>query len=198
MKERIKSKLKESKRQIVLEEIAIIFQNQGFNELKMQDLAKWVGISVGALYKLFSSKDELFYAYVRFEIESFYHKLISISPLESTDPLICLHRYIRLKFDTLFAKRKALEDPIIGDPLFFMKMNTHKHNPALPILDYLAECFKNLEELIPLKESDYRKLAYLFNAFSNGYIEYWIHHQERIEDSEEEVVELFLRGITQK
>ncbi len=196
MRKRIKEKIKEGKRQVILKEVSEMFQEEGFYNLKMQDIAKRVGVSVGAIYKLFESKDELFYAYVSFEIEDFYQKLITIAPLETTEPILCLQTYIRLKFDTLFAKRKAIEDPIIGDPLFFMKMNTKKHNPALPIFDYLSSCFESIKNNMSLKENNHRKLAYLFNAFTNGYIAYWIHYQDKIEESQEEVLEQFLQGVS--
>jgi len=55
----IKQKVLETKKSLVLEEISKIFENDGFSSVKMQDIANRLGISVGALYKLFSSKDDL-------------------------------------------------------------------------------------------------------------------------------------------
>ena len=198
MKASIKAKVQETKRQLILEAVADFFDRQGFNGVKMQEIAKALGISVGALYKLFPSKEALFYAYVAFEIERFHRRLQEQCPPHSSDPLNCLRRYIRLKFDTLASKRKALEDPVIGDPLFFMKMNTRQQDPAAPIFDYLTGLFEALGKTRPLNEPNPRKIAYLFNAFTTGYVEYWIHYQEGLDDTEEQVLDLFLEGVVQR
>jgi len=86
---------------------------------------------------------------------------------------------VKRKIDYLTIKRKEIEDPVIGDPLFFFKMITQKSDPAKPIFESLAELFERLDQLEPLKEKNYMKLAYLFNAFTMGYIEYWINYNER-------------------
>jgi len=198
VKESIREKIRETKRQLILEAVADFFETQGFNGVKMQEIAKALGISVGALYKLFPSKEALFYAYVSFEIETFHRRLLEQCPPDRSDPMRCLRRYIRLKFDTLASKRKALEDPVVGDPLFFMKMNTRQQDPAAPIFDYLTNLFEELGKTVPLKETNPRKIAYLFNAFTTGYVEYWIHYQEGLDDAEERVLDLFLEGMAQR
>ncbi len=198
MKASIKAKVEETKRQLILEAVAEFFDKRGFNGVKMQEIAKALGISVGALYKLFPSKEALFYAYVAFEIETFYRRLLEQCPPDDADPLTCLRRYIRLKFDTFASKRHALEDPVIGDPLFFMKMNTRQQDPSAPIFDYLTERFEQLGKIQPFKEPNPRKVAYLFNAFTTGYVEYWIHYQGGLDEAEEQVLDLFLEGVIRR
>jgi len=190
----IKQKVLETKKSLVLEEISKIFENDGFSSVKMQDIANRLGISVGALYKLFSSKDELYYEYIAYQIRLFYDILVDKCSSIS-DPKLCLQDYVKLKFDIFRDKRKAIEDPVIGDPLFFFKMNTQKSDPAKPIFEFLAKLFEKLDETEPLKEKNYMKLAYLFNAFTMGYIEYWINYNERLEESASIVLEEFLEGM---
>jgi len=160
----------------------------------MQDIANRLSISVGALYKLFSSKDELYYEYIAYQIRLFYDMLVESCSI-SSHPKESLERYVKLKFDLFAAKRKAIEDPVIGDPLFFFKMNTQKSDPAKPIFEFLAELFERLDKIEPLKEKNYMKLAYLFNAFTMGYIEYWINYDEKLEESASVVLEEFLKGM---
>jgi len=190
----IKQKVLETKKNLVIEEISKIFENDGFSSVKMQDIANKLGISVGALYKLFSSKDELYYEYIAYQIRLFYDMLVQSCPI-SSHPKESLERYVKLKFDLFAAKRKAIEDPVIGDPLFFFKMNTQKSDPAKPIFEFLAELFERLDKIEPLKEKNYMKLAYLFNAFTIGYIEYWINYDEKLEESASVVLEEFLEGM---
>ena len=194
MKALIKQKVLETKKTLVIEEISNFFEKEGFNSVTMQDIAKVIGISVGALYKLFASKEELFYAYIKHQIQSFFKELQSACASVS-EPKECLKIYIDLKFSVFASKRKALEDPIIGDPLFFVKMNSQKNNPAKPIFEFLAKLFEKLDKKESLKEKDHMKTAYLFNAFTMGYIEYWLNCGGSLKEESAEVLKSFLDGI---
>ena len=194
MKETIRQKIIETKRELILQEVSPIFESEGFSSVRMQEIARRLDISVGALYKLFDSKEALYYAYIDYQIRSFYDTLCSSCP-SPEDPLPCLQRYVRLKFDVFRTKRKAIEDPVVGDPLFFLKMNRHRTDPAQPIFDYLAKLFASLSREIPLREKDTMKIAYLFNAFTTGYIEYWLHTDGELRESEEEILAAFLEGM---
>jgi len=194
VKDVIKQKVQETKKRLIVEEVSKIFESEGFSSVKMQDIAKRLGISVGALYKLFASKEEMYFAYIEYQIQAFHERLLQSCPA-AEDPEKCLERYIRLKFEVFSGKRKAIEDPVVGDPLFFLKMNTHKSDPARPIFEYLAELFGKLAKIRPLREENMLKVAYLFNAFTTGYIEYWIHYGDRLDDSADRVLSEFLEGM---
>ena len=194
MKEVIRQKLIETKRHIILEEVSAIFEREGFSGVRMQDIARRVGISVGALYKLFDSKEALYDAYVDYQIQQFHDALQETCKAEE-DPKKCLQTFVRIKMEAFRQKRKAIEDPIVGDPLFFLKMNIHHHRPAGPIFDYLARLFDQLGEKVRLAENDSLKLAYLFNAYTTGYIEYWFHTGKGLDASPEEMLSRFLDGI---
>ena len=194
VKEIIKQKVLETKKNLVPEEVSKIFESKGFTSVKMQEIAGRLGISVGALYKLFSSKEEMYYAYIEYQIHRFHTLLLQKCP-ESSDPKTCLQRFIELKLEVFASKRKALEDPVVGDPLFFVKMNTQKNDPAKPIFRFLADLFQRLDSVESLKEKNYMKLAYLFNAFTMGYVEYWIHYGEKLDENAARVLESFLDGM---
>lgn len=51
---------KEEARRTILETAAGVFAQKGYTDAKMDDVAKELGVSKGAVYQYFSSKDELF------------------------------------------------------------------------------------------------------------------------------------------
>jgi AcrR family transcriptional regulator len=194
MKETIRQKLKETKSELILQAVSDYFDRRGFEKATMQEIAKEVGVSVGALYKLFPSKEDLYFAYITYQIRRFYEELMAESA-SLEDPRERLLLYIQLKFSTFASKRKAIEDPVLGDPLFFVKMNTRKENPAEPIFRFLADQFDILSRTLPLKSSNHMKTAYLFNSATMGYIEYWLNYGGELEEKAEEVFERFMTGI---
>ena len=197
MKGKLKERVIEAKKTAILEEVSKLFEKENFHKLKMQDISKYLQISVGALYKLFPSKDALFHSYVEYQIKIFYEKLkrecIAIS-----DPKKCLLFYIELKFKTFKDKRKSLEDPITKDPLFFMKLSKTQSPSALPVFELLGNIFENLNQEIPINSDNYLKTAYIFNAYTTGYIEYWMLHETDLKEDAIEILDNFLYGIIRK
>lgn len=51
---------KEEARKAIVEAAATVFAQKGYNDATMDDIAKELGVSKGAVYQYFSSKDELF------------------------------------------------------------------------------------------------------------------------------------------
>ncbi|WP_457596530.1 TetR/AcrR family transcriptional regulator [Hydrogenimonas sp.] len=192
MNSRLKKALHETKRNLVLEEVSTIFETEGFG-VKMQRIAEALGMSVGALYKLFDSKEALYYAYIDYQIRLFHEKLLSLCD-ENDDSETVLERYVALKFEVFAAKRKAVEDPVVGDPLFFFKLNCHQEDAAGPIFDFLADTFRRLDGATPLKTRDFLETAYLFNAYTTGYVEYWLRCGGGLPEPKEALVR-FLEGL---
>ncbi len=194
VKELLKEKIFETKKSLVLEKVSEFFDERGYENVKIQDIALHTGISVGALYKLFPSKDMLFFEYIAYQIGKFHEELLQKCS-GITDPKEALKIYVELKFSTFKSKRKAIEDPVIGDPLFFVKMNAQKSNPAVPIYEFLSSLFEELGRRVPLKEDDHMKTAYLFNAYTMGFIEHWLNRGGELDDDPAEVVDGFLLGM---
>ncbi len=189
----IKEKIKEYKKELVLQKAGEFLEKNGFEKAKMADIAAYCGVSVGALYKLFPSKDELFYEYVNYQIDIFYKQLIDeFKKLESAEDR--LKYFIRLKFETFMEKKQILKDTVAGDPLFFTKLNANLGNPALKVYELLSAQF---EKIPNLKTKNYLKTAYLFNAFTYGYIEYWLIYNENLSASIDEAYKLFMKGVVE-
>ena len=187
----IKSKLQAYKRQLVLEKVSQLFEQKGFETVKMADIANYCDISVGALYKLFASKEDLFYEYVSYQIDLFHSKLQDRFGA-TEDPNKRLLIFTQTLFETFLQKKIILLDTIAGDPLFFAKLSVKKGNPAKKIYQLLETEFAK----IPNKQiEDNTKLAILFKSFLYGYIEYWLLLDKPIQDLAQEAINLFLRGI---
>jgi AcrR family transcriptional regulator len=189
----IKEKIKEYKKELVLQKAGEFLEKNGFEKAKMADIAAYCGISVGALYKLFPSKDELFYEYVNYQIDTFYkHLTKEFKKLEFAEDR--LKYFIKLKFETFMEKKQILKDTAAGDPLFFTKLNVNHKNPAIKVYELLAAQF---EKIPNLKTKNYLKTAYLFNAFTYGYIEYWLIYNENLSASIDEAYKLFMKGVVE-
>ena len=193
MKEKLRRKFEDSKRKAVLEEVSGIFETEGFAATKMQSIAERLGMSVGALYKLFESKEALYHAYVAYQIERFY-EAFKQACVAMDDPRRCLALFVDMKFEAMEQKRLAIEESASVDALFFLKLHTRHNDPAEPIYAMLEGYFARLDETAPLKERDMRKLAFLFNAYPTGYVEYALRSGIPIEAKGDEVLERFLKG----
>lgn len=193
MRERMKEKVLEVKRTLVLEGVSSYFEEVGFYESTMNDIAKAIGMSVGALYKFFPSKEELFYGYIIYQIELFYEELSKATVLMENPEAKIIH-YLRMKFGAFQSKRKAIEDPVMGDPLFFAKMNVQKNNPALPVFEWLARAFEEYARQEGIALDNPMKTAYLFNGLSNGYVEYWLSGDMDFEETAESILKHFFHG----
>ncbi len=198
MKYKIASKVKSLKRDLILQEACKYFEEVGFENVKMSDLAKNCDISVGQLYKLFDSKENIFHEYVRYQINLFY-KDIKESCLHINSPQERLLTYLKLKFKIFRNKRRTLMDPVLGDPLFFSKLNARNSDLTKPIFEFLRDEFEKLAKEYDLSEDlDYLQVAYVFNSFSMGYIEYWLNSEKELEVDEEDILTRFISGFTHK
>ncbi|MRI57898.1 MAG: hypothetical protein C6H99_00145 [Epsilonproteobacteria bacterium] len=190
----IKEKIKEFKKELVLQKVSQYLETHGFAKAKMADIAAFCGMSVGALYKLFGSKEELFYAYVNYQLTLFQHKLAQrLQHLQS--PHDRIKAIIALKFETFQEKRQILKDTIAGDPLFFAKLSANRPVNLQKLYDTIAEEFEKIDALTPLRVRDTRRIAYIFNAITYGYVEYWLVHGGDLRSFVDEAYEILMKGI---
>ena len=191
----IKERIKEFKKELVLQKVSQYLETHGFAKAKMADVAAFCGISVGALYKLFGSKEEMFYEYVDYQIALFEHELSK--RLQSLhDPKERIKAIITLKFETFKQKKAILKDTVAGDPLFFAKLSANRPNNLQKLYDTIAREFEALRAITPLRIADTKRIAYVFNALTYGYVEYWLTQDVDLESFIDEAYEILLKGIT--
>ena len=186
----IKAQVKAFKKELIIKKAAELFAKEGFSAVKMADIAKACNVAVGTIYKLFASKEELFFAYVQYEIDRFYDRLLQDFQTHKT-PKERLAIFVDRMIEAFLDKKKVLTDTIAGDPLFFAKLNLTHQNPAQKIYNLLEKEFAKL----PLKIDSPQKAAILFKSFIYGYIEYWLLFNEDIQHSSHEALNIFFCGI---
>jgi len=193
VKAKLRAKVRDLKRELILEEAGAYFESVGLEAAKMAEVAARCGISVGALYKVFPSKDALFYAYIGHQIGRFLRELETRAAAAAT-PEEKLRVFASLKYETFCEKAKVIKDPLSGDPLFFTKLNLSHENPAAPVYDWLADRFSE----VGFSGAEALKQAYRFSGMLLGDIEYWLVHGGTLAGEEAAAVERFLHGVTPK
>jgi len=173
MSNMIKSKLQDVKRLLILEEAAKLFETAGFEQLKITDLAKTVGVSVGTIYGLFDSKEGLYMAYVKQQIADFLEELEQRCERVAT-PDERLQQAFLLKFSHFVSKRKAVEECAKNNPLFFSNI---RHSEPEILERVYAKIAGFVREIRPeIDEEGALELAYQFSGLSDGYLAYWLNH----------------------
>lgn len=167
----IKSKLQDVKRELILEEAAKLFESAGFENLKVSDLAKSVGVSVGTIYGMFDSKEGLYLAYVQRQIAAYLDEL-DARCAQIDSPKEQLKTVFRIKFEHFASKRKAVEECARNNPLFFS--NVRHSSP-----DIFERAYAKIAGIIgrvnpALDEEDALQLAYACVGLSDGYLSYWL------------------------
>ena len=169
----IKTKLQYVKRALILEEAAKLFERVGYEQLKVSDLAKSVGVSVGSIYGMFESKEGLYMAYVKSQI-THYIETLEARCAETASPEAQLEEAYRLKFENFAAKRKAVEDYARNNPLFFSNIRYAEPEILEKVYVKIAEIIRGIA---PEKnETEALRLAYTLSGLSDGYLMHWLTH----------------------
>ncbi|MEA2049260.1 MAG: TetR/AcrR family transcriptional regulator, partial [Campylobacterota bacterium] len=146
MGKKITQKINKLKKTFYIEASSKYFEEYGYEKAKMTDLAKELEISVGTLYKVFDSKENLYFEYILSQI----NQLVRILNNEkSSDPMENLKMYLSRKYRPFIEKRKSIEYTLNNDPFFFHKLNLARDNPMNEIYKFLADQFA-----VILKEQD--------------------------------------------
>ncbi len=194
MKKEMREKVKALKRQMILEEAGKYFEEEGFESLTMQTLAKRCDVSVGALYKLFDSKEELFYAYVVREYERVFEEIVRANAAQS-DPYEKLLTMVKLIFTHYSTKPKVILDPVAGDPLFFTKINLTYENPARIMYDYGAELLEEYTKANDIALDDPLEATYLLSGLMLGQMEHWLKFGGDLISRSRSTLQFFLNAL---
>ncbi len=191
--QKLKDKIFDLKQNTILECATAYFETVGYEHTKIANIAKDVGMSVGALYKIFDSKDVLFNAYIMYQVGRFYDEY-KRSTEDKSGYEEKLKAYIRLKFEYYMQKSNAVESSILsGDPFFYHKAYSGKENPMQQVYLLLMDI---LREVVPKQsETELKFLAYTFHTMSDGAISLWFEEKIDLEKQIDEIYQLFMHGI---
>ena len=196
MKEKIKEEVTALKKKMILQEAEKYIEEKGYQNFKINELSKVCGISVGALYQLFISKENLFHEYILFQIEDFHKKLLKLCE-GINSPKQRLLIYTKAKLQTFEEKGKTIQEHITYDPLFILKLGNQ--NKAMNLMEnFLAKEFEKLSCETPLKSDNYICLSYAYSAYILGFIKYYFQSSTKkeydIEKLSNDILDNFLHG----
>jgi TetR/AcrR family fatty acid metabolism transcriptional regulator len=89
----------------VLKAALDLFSRKGYSETKMAEIARNVGLSVGALYLRFKNKETLCLALIEDQTKDFIERTKNLS---GENPLKSIEEYIALNLDYAFKKRQLI------------------------------------------------------------------------------------------
>lgn len=191
-----KQKVQELKRDLILEEATNLFIKEGYENMKISDLAKNAGVSIGAIYGLFGSKEGLYNQYVMNQME-YYIDLIQRELHHHTNPIEMLKVVTKIHFSAMIKNKNALKESIVSDPTFFLNISADEDNPLMNFYHYVTKAV--MEPLSKTLECPIEplELSFLYDGIVLGMTKYWIVTGGDLMGRADETVEYFLK-VTQK
>lgn len=186
-----KRKSQELKRDLILEEATHLFIQDGYENMKISDLAKNAGVSVGTIYTMFGSKETLYNHYVINQIE-YYIEVIQEELQHLTNPLEMLKVVTYIHFSAIIKNKNALKESIISDPTFFLNISADEENPLMNLYTYITQ--KVIEPLLKEMgcEKDPLELFFLYDGIVLGMTKYWIVSGGDLMERVNEAIDTFL------
>ena len=126
---RVVPEYKEQARRRIIETAGTVFIERGYYQSTMDDIASVMGVSKGAIYQYFKSKEQLFYSVIELMITSRKDELLAI--LTSENPMfIATSDFFDMKI------RRSIESRAFGlDLLLEATKNEHLHNRIKALYD---------------------------------------------------------------
>lgn len=181
----------ELKRELILEEATALFIQDGYENMKISDLAKNAGVSVGTIYTMYGSKETLYNHYVMNQIE-YYIEVIQEELQHHSDPLEMLKVVTKIHFSAIIKNKNALKESIISDPTFFLNVGADEENPLMHLYTYISETvIKPLLIEMGCKK-DPMEIFFLYDGITLGMTKYWILKGGDLLNRVDEAIETFL------
>lgn len=181
----------ELKRELILEEATALFIKEGYENMKISELAKSAGVSVGTIYTMFGSKETLYNHYVVNQME-YYIEVIQEELQHHSDPLEKLRTVTKIHFSAIIKNKNALKESIVNDPTFFLNISADEENPLMNLYTYVT---KNV--IKPLLQEmgstrDPLELFFLYDGIILGMTKYWIVCGGDLMQQVDEAIETFM------
>ncbi len=187
---KLNEKMKQMKADLILEKASQMFDMVGFEELKVSELAKDVGVSVGTIYAYFESKEGLHHACMKNDIDAFHEVLVGLIE-EHKDFEQLLLITTRMKFEVMKQKRICIQSSALSNPFFFESTQViHKES-----MQKIYKLFEKLVEVEKKVDIESMQLVYLFNSMTNAYMLRWLEDEISLDGKAEEICNLFIKMI---
>lgn len=192
MKSKINDELNKVKRDLYLKASASYFDKCGYKNFKISQLAKELETSVGTIYNLFISKENLYLEYLILKLQTFLDKL---NEYETNEPMKNLELYLACKYEIFIQIDNNRDETLTNDPYFFHKLDISNHEIVDEIYEFLIRQFKGL---YPNSNMDYKHTVILFKKLSDGFIESYLLKKYDTKNIVEDTIKLFFNGLEKK
>lgn len=168
-----KRKMQEIKRDLIIEEATNLFIRDGYENMKIADLAKNAGVSIGAIYSMFGSKEALYNQYIMGQIE-FYIEMMERELENHTDPIEMLRVVTRIKFEAIMKNKNGIKEHLMSDPTFYLHVSSDENDPLTHMYMYISE--KIMEPLAKSfgNTAQPMELFFIYDGLTFGMAKYWI------------------------
>ena len=192
MKNKINEELVKVKKDLYLKAASEYFDRYGYQNFKISHLAKELEISVGTIYNLFTSKENLYLEYLISKLQNF---LDTLKSKETNNPKENLELYLSCKYEIFIQIDNNRDETLTNDPYFFHKLDISNHAIVNEIYEFLIKQFKSL---YPDSQMDYKHIVILFKKLSDGFIESYLLEKYDTKDIVENTIKLFFYGLEKK
>ena len=163
---RVVAGYKEEARRTILETAAEVFAEKGYSEAKMDDVAKQLGVSKGAVYQYFDSKDELFQELCGAAAKMVEERLRA--SFTGNDLRKAAERYMDTELDR-FGKRGILMFEVLAQSPRNQEMNKLIRGNYRTVLEVMTRFLESLKKSGSLKQDmDSDAAAELLIALRHG------------------------------
>ena len=192
MKSKINDELNRVKKELYLKAAAVYFDKYGYKNFKISQLAVELETSIGTIYNLFISKENLYLEYLILKLQTFLDKL---NENETANPMENLELYLSCKYEIFIQIDNNRDETLINDPYFFHKLDISNHAIVNEIYEFLIRQFKNL---YPNSNMNYKHTVILFKKLSDGFIESYLLEKYDTKNIVEDTIKLFFYGLEKK
>jgi AcrR family transcriptional regulator len=188
-----KQKVQELKRELLLEEATNLFIRDGYENMKIAELAKNAEVSIGSIYAMFGSKEALYNNYLMGQID-YYMEIIEKEFEKHTDPIKMLIALTEIKFSAIIKNRNAVKESF-SDPTFFLNVSLDDDNPLMQMYKYIAEqVMKPLSQIVHTKKNPL-EMFFIYDGITFGRLRYWLVTGGDLMSSVDDTVDSFLAVI---
>ncbi|WP_304546171.1 TetR/AcrR family transcriptional regulator [Sulfurimonas microaerophilic] len=188
----LKKKVQELKRDLILEEASKLFQNEGYENMKVAELASNVGVSVGSIYTIFGSKENLYNNYILNQID-YYLEILENKIKDVNDPYKKLQILTNIKFQAFTSHKNVLHIGV-NHPLFYINTYnfTDEDDVMMHVYRFISEnIMESLREKVNTSKTS-MEMTLLYDSISTAMVKHWVIVNDDLMQKSDELVESFL------
>lgn len=190
----MKEKIQQLKKEHIIEIASRHFTENGYEETKMNIVAKEAGVSIGTIYDFFDNKEGVFKASIFSIIDESIDTFIKLIE-DVEDPKEKLIIDVQHKFNMMVQYEDTATEILQATPWFFSKLMMT--DPFRRLEEVLGEIFKELNEKQPLRNTNYIQVARCFIYYTEAYTTGSMLDKTAMTANPKDVVEEFLQGMIQ-